>query len=400
MFQDFSKALLDEIQRREIAKTRAKSKKFLAQINKQQNLSQGFLLVNQSQYKRELAELKAKLKNSTFQQTPEGQMSKLMLAILESDTELEKYLDKDVVEEVHHKDLRWGSEKPKPNTSKTTKVGTGIRYSDRTRNQLSSLRFKRKQLFLFYKRIIEAQVALRVLCDDVVSTVGGKVCAPPGAFNGIKSFNGALNKITQRERSDEVGDLKDCARMTIEFDNQKQMLLAKAKIAQSQEFLAVKGYQKALKDRYSSGTQEDGLLKFNSSAQKSGYKDIKFFLKMSNGVIGELQLNTKDMLIAKEKEHVIYDILRESKDQTKPYTISNPDVVIKIREHMNDGWFSFIETKVPEVKEALVQVRQMVKNIPMGISPTLTVMPKQAEALNKVSLGLYAKGELPGALVV
>ncbi|WP_099608064.1 hypothetical protein [Vibrio coralliilyticus] len=396
MLNDFSRAIINEIQQKEIAKTREKSKKFLAQINKQQNLSQGFLLVNRAEFQRELSELKAKLQSTTFQQTPEGKMSQLMLAILEDDSELEKYLDEDVLNEIHAKDPRWSIVKM---FSSRTLV-TGSNLSNHARSQLASLRLKRKQLFLFYKRIIEAQVALRVLCDDVVSTIGGKICAPPGAFNGIKSFNGALNKITQRERNDEVGDLKDCARMTIEFDNQKQMLLAKAKIAQSQEFLAVKGYQKALKDRYSSGTKEDGLLQFNSSAQKSGYKDIKFFLKMSNGVIGELQLNTKDMLIAKEKEHVIYDILRESKDQTKPYTISNPDVVIKIREHMNDGWFSFIETKVPEVKEALVQVKQMVKNIPMGISPTLTVMPKQAEALNKVSLGLYAKGELPGALVV
>jgi hypothetical protein len=396
MLNDFSRAIINEIQQKEIAKTREKSKKFLAQINKQQNLSQGFLLVNRAEFQRELSELKAQLQSTTFQQTPEGKMSQLMLAILEDDSELEKYLDEDVLNEIHAKDPRWSIVKM---FSSRTLV-TGSNLSNHARSQLASLRLKRKQLFLFYKRIIEAQLALRVLCKDVTSTIGGKVCAPPGAFNGIKSFNGALNKITQRERSDEVGDLKDCARMTIEFDNQRQMLLAKAKIAQSQEFLAVKGYQKALKDRYSSGTKEDGLLQFNSSAQKSGYKDIKFFLKMSNGVIGELQLNTKDMLIAKEKEHVIYDILRESKDPTKPFTISNPDVVVNIRNHMNDGWFSFIETKVPEVREALIQVKQMVKSIPPGLSPSMTVMPKQAEALNKVSLGLYAKGELPDALVV
>ena len=298
MLNDFSRAIINEIQQKEIAKTREKSKKFLAQINKQQNLSQGFLLVNRAEFQRELSELKAKLQSTTFQQTPEGKMSQLMLAILEDDSELEKYLDEDVLNEIHAKDPRWSIVKM---FSSRTLV-TGSNLSNHARSQLASLRLKRKQLFLFYKRIIEAQLALRVLCKDVTSTIGGKVCAPPGAFNGIKSFNGALNKITQRERSDEVGDLKDCARMTIEFDNQRQMLLAKAKIAQSQEFLAVKGYQKALKDRYSSGTKEDGLLQFNSSAQKSGYKDIKFFLKMSNGVIGELQLNTKDMLIAKEKE--------------------------------------------------------------------------------------------------
>lgn len=107
MLNDFSRAIINEIQQKEIAKTREKSKKFLAQINKQQNLSQGFLLVNRAEFQRELSELKAKLQSTTFQQTPEGKMSQLMLAILEDDSELEKYLDEDVLNEIHAKDPRW-----------------------------------------------------------------------------------------------------------------------------------------------------------------------------------------------------------------------------------------------------------------------------------------------------
>ena len=68
MLNDFSRAIINEIQQKEIAKTREKSKKFLAQINKQQNLSQGFLLVNRAEFQRELSELKAKLQSTTFQQ--------------------------------------------------------------------------------------------------------------------------------------------------------------------------------------------------------------------------------------------------------------------------------------------------------------------------------------------
>lgn len=39
-----------------------------------------------------------------------------------------------------------------------------------------------------------------------------------------------------------------------------------------------------MKDRYGTGNNA----KYNCGATDAGYKDIKFFLKMSNGHIGEL----------------------------------------------------------------------------------------------------------------
>lgn len=269
------------------------------------------------------------------------------------------------------------------------------RLSAHANSQLASVKLKRKQLFLFYREIIDAQIQLRVFCEEIVKFFGKekvKLSSPPGAHLGIKSFNGALDKITNRSRLSEVGDLKDCARMTLEFDSKYTMQLAKTFIVATQEFKKVRSYQKALKDRYQSGIGIDGLKKFNVKPDSSGYKDIKFFLKMKNGVIGELQLNTKGMLVAKGKAHVIYDILRVTDDYSKPYTISNPDVVKQVRHHMNETWFDFVQSKVPNARPYIKQVQVMVSKIPTGSHPMMVVSPDDVDALTKISLALYAQG--------
>ncbi|MCZ8499096.1 hypothetical protein O9929_17940 [Vibrio lentus] len=51
-------------------------------------------------------------------------------------------------------------------------------------------------------------------------------------------------------------------------------------ISRTKEFRDLEHYQSALKDRYGFSSQLSGLDRFNTKAQKSGYKDIKFFLKM------------------------------------------------------------------------------------------------------------------------
>ena len=69
-------------------------------------------------------------------------------------------------------------------------------------------------------------------------------------------------------------------------------------ISLTKEFIELKHFQSAMKDRY--GTGQGDNAKYNCGATDAGYKDIKFFLKMSNGHIGELQLNTKNMMVAKK----------------------------------------------------------------------------------------------------
>ena len=164
-----------------------------------------------------------------------------------------------------------------------------------------------------------AQAQLFNLCKDIASVYNGKVSCPPGAFNGLKSFSGALEKMTKRERSSDFGDLKDVARMTILFKDEVAMDLARQYVEGSKEFYMLKGYAKSLKNRF--GTSSGGSEKdvHNSGALDSGYQDIKFFLKMDNNIIGELQLNTEGMASAKHEEHYIYDITREAKDMGNGY---------------------------------------------------------------------------------
>ncbi|MCW0470177.1 hypothetical protein OH492_18290 [Vibrio chagasii] len=64
------------------------------------------------------------------------------------------------------------------------------------KNQLANAQLKRKQLFMMYREIIQAQEELKEFSKHVVSLFNGKPRFP-GAYGGIKSFNGALIKTTQ-----------------------------------------------------------------------------------------------------------------------------------------------------------------------------------------------------------
>ena len=74
--------------------------------------------------------------------------------------------------------------------------------------------------------------------------------------------------------------------MTIVFENMDDMIVAKAMIIFTKEFVELKHHQSAMKDRY--GTSQGDNAKFNCGATDAGYEDIKFFLKMAIGHIGEL----------------------------------------------------------------------------------------------------------------
>ena len=120
---------------------------------------------------------------------------------------------------------------------------------------------------------------------------------------------------------------------------------------------------------------------------------------MQNGIIGELQLNISGMLVAKEKEHVIYDILRDAKEGAKTFTIVNKDVLDKVKHHMSPEWFQFIDTRIPSVRPQLMIVRQMLSRLNGSIVSSLTVSETESEALKTISLALYAQGENGKALL-
>jgi len=359
----------------------------LKHIDRSMHMSQGFRLVNQDAYQKALEELKASLRTKHYKASSEGEVAALMLAILTDDSVFQTYIDKELQ----------GKMSKSSSGVKAKIVTKGASFHAKT--QLANAKLKRKQLFLMYREIIKAQEELKEYSKHVAAMFNGKLSIPPGAYGGIKSFNGALDKITNRNPLDDIGDLKDCARMTIEFTRVKDMSAAKLFISRTQEFRDIEHHQSALKDRYSFGSKLSGLDRFNKSAQQSGYKDIKFFLKMNNGTIGELQLNTSGMLVAKEKEHVIYDILRDAKKGADSFTIINMDVLNKVKHHMDDAWFLFIHTRVPSARTPLNVVKEMVGRLNISGVKSLTVSAKEAHALKSISLALYAQGEKGTALL-
>ncbi|MEZ9679213.1 hypothetical protein AB4306_04480 [Vibrio splendidus] len=188
--------------------------------------------------------------------------------------------------------------------------------------------------------------------------------------------------------------------MTIVFETSQDMIAAKSIIALSTEFDKLKHHQSAMKDRY--GTSKGKNAKYNCGATEAGYKDIKFFLEMENGHIGELQLNTKNMMVAKKNGHIIYDILRDGGTLDKPFTITNSEVLAKVSRNMNEKWFNFMNTRVPKAKEDIAKVQAIVnrlnQNLANGVN-SLLVNLDDIKTLSSVSLCIYAQGDNARALL-
>lgn len=352
------------------AKVRVNKAKVLSQIETLGGgLSQGFNLISKQKLDSTISHYNVLRNNSSFV-NGEDKTLELMYNCLKNDSYLTQYLDKQYQDEVN---------------SGVTKR----QLSYGAKRQLSNIRLKAKQLFILYRNFIDAQVELLSFADDVAKVCNGTVTKPPGAFQGTKSFNGALQKVTIRERSSDVGNLKDCARATIVFDSLADLTRAKNSVVSSSAFQAVKNHQKALKDRYDTGTGE--LSRFNSGAQKSGYRDIKFFIKLpESDTVAELQLNTKYMAFAKEKEHVIYEILRATKNPEGPFTINNLDILNGVKKEMTSKWFTEVKHSTQNLNLEILALQKMMENLAKSNFKQLNVTKEQASALLKVANGLYS----------
>ena len=296
------------------AEVRKNKAKVLAKINQQKSMSQGFRLVNDTQYKAKILELKRKIESYQYTNQDNKKQDQVMLGIMSQKGKISNYLDQQTKQSVASGNVDF-----------------------RSRNQLANASLKKKQLFMMFMEITEAQAELKEYARKVALSTKGIVKQPPGAYFGVKDFHGSLDKITNRKRHYDIGDLKDAARMTIIFETLEDMVAAKAIIRLTEEFKALQHFQSAMKDRY--GTSQGDDARFNCGATDAGYKDIKFFLKMSNGHIGELQLNTRNMIVAKKNGHIIYDILRDGGALDKPFTITNHEVLAKVQRNMSGPWF-------------------------------------------------------------
>ena len=349
----------------------------MAKINLQGRMSQGFRLVNNAKFEQKLQQLRLKLANNEYQNDANKRQDQSMLDIMTNKGAVSNYLDANTKQKFAENQLDFKS-----------------------RNQLANAQLKRKQLFMMFQETCEAQEELKEYAVQVASVCQGIVKQPPGAYFGVKDFHGALDKITNRKRHYDIGDLKDAARMTIIFENLEDMVAAKTMISLTKEFTDVMHFQSAMKDRYGTGTG-DGA-RFNCGATDAGYKDIKFFLKMRNGQIGELQLNTKNMMVAKKNGHIIYDILRDGGTLNKPFTITNREVIAKVSRNMNEAWFKFIQTRVPKAAIELVEIQKIVERLNENVARnnfTLNISLKEIKSLSAVSLLIYEQGDNARALL-
>jgi len=357
-----------EISQEQIKKNRAA---VMAKINLNNNMSQGFRLVNVKDYQQKLQQLKQKIASFEYSNSANKKQDESILDIMTRKNSIQDYLDQ---------------------TTKN-KIESGLQ-DHASKSQLANAQLKRKQLFMMFLETIEAQEALKEYAVKIASVCNGVVKQPPGAYFGVKDFHGALDKITNRKRNYDIGDLKDAARMTIIFENMEDMVAAKSMISLTEEFVKLQHFQSAMKDRYKTGTGD--AAKYNCGATDAGYKDIKFFLKMNNDNIGELQLNTKNMMAAKKNGHIIYDILRDGGSLDKPFTIINADVIRKVSKNMGEKWFSFIKNRVPKAKTSIADVEKLVKRLNANVARgnnSLTVDLKEIKALSSVSLCIYEQGD-------
>lgn len=146
-----------------------------------------------------------------------------------------------------------------------------------------------------YEQASLADVELGRILREVNARFTGQIVRPP-----LKRREDAEAKLRRGNANDPPESLKDIARATIKYGRLETMYSARDYL-----MYAHGGDVADKKDRYEV-----------ESATKSGYRDIKFFLKVkTSGTrrhICELQLNVAVALEGKELEHPIYEILRRA----------------------------------------------------------------------------------------
>lgn len=352
-----------------------KKKAVISKLVKTKHLSQGYPLINREAYSEALSLLKDKIANH------DGSICKRFLTMFGPYVDIEA--DRKILELLTNPDAI--KDYVPADTRKRMEKGGALTSQDKF--LINNSRYKLKVLFMQFEKMKVAQAQLVELSKDIASVYDGKISKPPGAYNGLKSFSGALDKITLRERSSDYGDLKDVARMSVEFDTLDAMTAAANYLEGSKEFHELKGFQKSLKDRY----KPKGKDPHHCGATKEGYRDIKFFLKMSNGILGELQLNTKSMLVAKSKAHHIYDLTRAAKvDASGNGKINSKELIEHAIKALNDEWFSFVSLRISGASSQLLDMKTMVKRM-RSAGSSFTISAKELESLKFVSCKIYGE---------
>ena len=360
-----------------------KKKAAISRLVKTKHLSQGYPLINREAYSEALSFLQEKIASHDKKTGHEKSICKRYLSLFGPQVDIEA--DRKILELLTNPDAI------KDYVPEDTKkrMESGGKLTSRDKFLIRNSRYKLKVLFMQFENMKVAQAQLVSLSKYVASVFNGNISKPPGAFNGLKSFSGALDKITLRERSSDYGDLKDVARMSVEFETIDAMTAAANYLEGSKEFRELKGFQKSLKDRY----KEKGEDPHHCGATAEGYRDIKFFLKMSNGILGELQLNTKSMLVAKSKAHHIYDLTRAAKvDASEQGIITSKELIEHAVKAFDDKWFSFVSPRISASSAQLLDIKTMVKRMASAdVGASFAISKKELESLKFVSCKIYGE---------
>lgn len=145
---------------------------------------------------------------------------------------------------------------------------------------------------------------------DIAEKVGGTYKAAP-----IKGVDRVIEKSTA-EYGGDVTQIKDLVRSTIIVDSQQKVDDAIKMIAEKYEI---------------NPDTSRNLFNPNAVASKDGYRDAKFNVMLDGGMMMEIQINTPQMMMAKDKVHDLYKerrtieakLVKEKRDPT-------PDELVEI----------------------------------------------------------------------
>ena len=144
-------------------------------------------------------------------------------------------------------------------------------------------KFVTKQVRKVYASAPEAKKHIDDIADTLAEKIGGKVAKTP-----LKNVERAIQKVHDKYR-DDASKLTDIARNTVVSDNPKMF---------QHHVDSLKSYK---------GTKEFEFRE--ASSDPLGYSGANFKIKTPNGHIAEIQVNTPEMIYAKEPEETTRNIL-------------------------------------------------------------------------------------------
>lgn len=140
----------------------------------------------------------------------------------------------------------------------------------------------KKDIIKLYGQALQAQIELY----DKVKSVAAKTNGTPSFPPALKELGTAKRKV-EKEYDNNASKICDLVRATIVYKDVPALLKAMPEI-QAQFTIA------RLKNKFMNVTP-------------SGYRDINMNIQLSNGHIGELQLNLTEVLALKEAQHKVYE---------------------------------------------------------------------------------------------